>query len=81
MLFYYPEGKLIRSKGHFWLASIPQFAGQWNQAGGIARYSFGGMFWKATPKMNWPDDPELLASIEKTWLEYAPRISVYWSRP
>jgi len=23
-------GKLIRSKGYFWLASRPQFAGQWN---------------------------------------------------
>ena len=43
-------GKLIRSKGYFWLATRPQFAGQWNQAGGIARYGFAGMFWKAVPK-------------------------------
>jgi len=43
-------GKLIRSKGYFWLASRPEFAGTWSQAGGIARYGFGGMFWKAVPK-------------------------------
>lgn len=62
-------GKLIRSKGYFWLASRPEFAGQWNQAGGIARYGFAGMFWKAVPKNNWPDDDEYLASIQKNWVE------------
>ena len=58
-------GKLIRSKGYFWLATRPQFAGQWNQAGGIARYGFAGMFWKAVPKKDWPTDPDYLASIKK----------------
>ncbi|MEE4661792.1 MAG: zinc metallochaperone GTPase ZigA [Halieaceae bacterium] len=62
-------GKLIRSKGYFWLASRPAFAGQWSQAGGIARYGYAGMFWKAVPRENWPDDEEYLASIEKSWEE------------
>lgn len=62
-------GKLIRSKGYFWLASRPEFAGQWNQAGGIAHYGFGGMFWKAVPKSEWPSDADSLASIEKLWEE------------
>lgn len=62
-------GKLIRSKGYFWLASRPEFAGQWNQAGGIARYGFAGLFWKAVPKDKWPDDEEYLASIQKSWVE------------
>jgi G3E family GTPase len=62
-------GKLIRSKGYFWLATRPEFAGQWSQAGGIARYGFGGMFWKAVSKDNWPTDEEYLASIEKQWVE------------
>lgn len=62
-------GKLIRSKGFFWLATRPEFAGQWSQAGGIARYGFGGMFWKAVPKQNWPEDEEYLANIEKQWEE------------
>jgi len=64
-----PYGKLIRSKGYFWLASRPEFAGQWSQAGGIARYGFGGMFWKAVPKENWPDDEEYLQSIMDQWEE------------
>jgi len=62
-------GKLIRSKGYFWLASRPEFAGQWSQAGGIARYGFAGMFWKAVEKENWPEDEDYLASIESQWVE------------
>ncbi len=62
-------GKLIRSKGYFWLGSRPEYAGQWSQAGGIAHYGFAGMFWKALPKKNWPTDEEYLASIEKQWVE------------
>ena len=62
-------GKLIRSKGYFWLASRPEFAGQWSQAGGMARYGFVGMFWKAVPKENWPTDEEYLDSIQKQWVE------------
>ena len=62
-------GKLIRSKGYFWLATRPQFAGQWSQAGGIARYGFGGMFWKAVPEKDWPEDEDYLASIKSQWIE------------
>jgi len=62
-------GKLIRSKGYFWLATRPEFAGQWSQAGGIARYGFGGMFWKSVPKENWPTDEDYLESIQKNWVE------------
>lgn len=62
-------GKLIRSKGYFWLASRPEFAGQWSQAGGIARYGFGGMFWHAIPKEQWPTDEESLDFIQQQWIE------------
>ena len=62
-------GKLIRSKGYFWLASRPQFAGSWSQAGGIARYGFAGMFWKAVPEDRWPDDAETRAEIMADWHE------------
>ncbi|MEX1201487.1 MAG: zinc metallochaperone GTPase ZigA [Methylophaga sp.] len=62
-------GKLIRSKGYFWLASRPQFAGSWNQAGGIARYGFAGMFWKAVPENRWPEDAESRAVIKENWVE------------
>jgi G3E family GTPase len=62
-------GKLIRSKGYFWLATRPLFSGQWNQAGGIAHYGFAAMFWKSVPKKDWPTDEESLNAIQKQWVE------------
>lgn len=65
----WPAGKLIRSKGYFWLASKPHHALQWSQAGGMARYGLAGYFWKAVPSQDWPDDPESLAFIDEKWQE------------
>ena len=62
-------GKLIRSKGYFWLSTRPEFVGQWNQAGGIASYGFAGRFWKSVPKEEWPEDEESLNVISKYWQE------------
>lgn len=59
----WPTGKLLRSKGYFWLASNPDYAWQWHQAGGIARYGMAGLFWQAVPREEWPDDAESQAAI------------------
>ena len=70
--FLYNEnlsGKLIRSKGFFWLATRPQFAGSWSQAGGIAQHGFAGMFWKAVPESDWPEDQEAIDYIKEDWVE------------
>lgn len=65
----WPTGKLIRSKGYFWLASQPQMAGIWSQAGGIAHHQWAGMFWKAVPEDRWPLDLESRAFIKSKWVE------------
>lgn len=62
-------GKLLRSKGFFWLATRPNFAGSWSQAGGIARYGQAGLFWFAVPREEWPEDPEYVSAIEAQWVE------------
>src|SRR5690606_2774179 len=62
-------GKLLRSKGFFWLASRPQIAGQWSQAGGIAQHGAAGMFWKSIPEEHWPEDPEHRQYIMDKWQE------------
>lgn len=62
-------GRLIRSKGYFWLATRPEFAGQWSQAGGMARHGFAGMFWNAVPRDHWPDDPDHREAILSNWEE------------
>ena len=63
------SGKLIRSKGYFWLATRPQFAGNWSQAGGIAHHGFAGMFWKAIPLKEWPKEKESIDYIKEKWVE------------
>tara|TARA_E500000318_G_scaffold9737_2_gene8873 strand:- start:2588 stop:3814 length:1227 start_codon:yes stop_codon:yes gene_type:complete len=60
---------LLRSKGFFWLATRPRYAGQWSQAGGIAHHGPAGVFWKAIPKADWPEDPEYRQFIMEKWQE------------
>ena len=61
------NGKLLRSKGFFWLASKPQEAGSWSQAGGLARHGFAGRWWRFVPREHWPQDAEAVAEIMRHW--------------
>jgi G3E family GTPase len=63
------NGKLLRSKGFFWLASKHQDAGSWSQAGGLMRYGFAGRWWRFVPKQHWPQDQESAAAIMENWVE------------
>ncbi|NRQ44477.1 GTP-binding protein [Rheinheimera sp. YQF-2] len=65
----WPAGRLLRSKGYFWLASTPEYAWLWHQAGGIARYNMAGLFWQAVPAEQWPPEPELQQAIFESWAE------------
>ena len=53
-MLFFMERKNLESlfvrKGISDLATRPQFAGQWNQAGGIARHGFAGMFLESYSK-------------------------------
>jgi G3E family GTPase len=60
---------LLRSKGHFWLASRNDMVGLWSQAGGSAEYRPVGFWWAAAPKSRWPDDDEIWKAIMKEWQE------------
>ncbi|MBN9594827.1 MAG: zinc metallochaperone GTPase ZigA [Afipia sp.] len=58
---------VIRAKGHFWLATRPQWVGELSQAGAIVRNEAMGFWWAAIPKERWPDHPDWRAAIEKSW--------------
>ncbi len=60
---------VIRSKGHFWLASRSEYVGDWSQAGAMARHGLAGMWWADIDPHQWPDDPETLALIRSRWAE------------
>ncbi|WP_288129306.1 zinc metallochaperone GTPase ZigA [Microbulbifer sp.] len=65
----YLSGKLLRSKGFFWLASRPEYAGAWSQAGGIAQHGAAGYFWSAVPRDQWPENTEQQQYILDHWQE------------
>ena len=61
------NGKLLRSKGFFWLASKHRDAGSWSQAGGLMRHGFAGRWWRFVPKSQWPENQESVAAIMGNW--------------
>ncbi|MFJ3487578.1 zinc metallochaperone GTPase ZigA [Pseudomonas sp. NPDC090202] len=62
------NGRLLRSKGFFWLANKHQEAGSWSQAGGLMRYGFAGRWWRFVPKEHWPQDEESTQVIMRNWM-------------
>ncbi|MCY1279779.1 putative metal chaperone YciC [compost metagenome] len=61
------NGRLLRSKGFFWLASKPEEAGSWSQAGGLMRHGLAGRWWRFVPREQWPQDPEGLQAVMRHW--------------
>ncbi|WP_342651186.1 zinc metallochaperone GTPase ZigA [Pseudomonas sp. REB1044] len=58
---------VVRSKGYFWLASEPAMAGNWSQAGAVARHGPAGYWWAAIPQDRWPTDTESVENIRAKW--------------
>ncbi|MBK5009766.1 GTP-binding protein [Pseudomonas sp. S60] len=58
---------VVRSKGYFWLASEPAMAGNWSQAGAVARHGPAGYWWVAIPQDRWPTDTESVENIRAKW--------------
>ncbi|MDQ0315029.1 zinc metallochaperone GTPase ZigA [Amorphus orientalis] len=58
---------LIRAKGLFWLATRPEWVGDFSLAGAIVRTEAMGFWWAAVPKERWPDHPEWRAMLDRHW--------------
>ena len=61
---------IIRSKGLFWIASRPNQALIWGQAGGSIRTDSAGLWWSSMPfssRTQFPSFVENQADIEKAW--------------
>ncbi|WP_275628087.1 zinc metallochaperone GTPase ZigA [Pseudomonas sp. 273] len=61
------NGRLLRSKGFFWLASRYREAGSWSQAGGLMRHGLAGRWWRFVPKERWPQDEDGLRQVLRHW--------------
>mgnify|MGYP006272396273 CR=1 FL=1 len=59
-----PLPGVIRAKGYFWLATRPDWAGEFSLAGAIVQTRGMGLWWSAVPKARWPDDPAVRARMK-----------------
>ncbi len=62
-----PWPGVIRAKGHFWLASRPEWVGELSQAGALVRHEALGFWWASVPPSRWPEDAESRAHIKRHW--------------
>lgn len=60
---------VVRSKGYFFIATRPEVAWLWSQAGRLSNIERAGYWYAAIDKSQWPADPEALKAIEKNWQE------------
>lgn len=60
---------VIRAKGHFWIATRPDWVAEFSLAGAISSVAPLGRWWAAVPRQRWPGHPEALAEIRRRWIE------------
>ncbi|PTQ74958.1 GTP-binding protein [Celeribacter persicus] len=60
---------VIRAKGHFWMATRPEWAAEFSMAGALSTIKPLGQWWAAVPEHYWPDHPEGRAQIAEVWAD------------
>jgi G3E family GTPase len=61
---------VVRAKGHFWLATRPDWVGEMSQAGSQVTSQALGRWWAAIPKARWPhDNPSFEGLLSRHWDE------------
>jgi G3E family GTPase len=58
---------VIRAKGHFWVATRPDWVAEFSLAGALASVKPLGTWWAAVPRARWPQDPAAQAHILENW--------------
>nr|WP_231708296.1 GTP-binding protein [Sphingomonas populi] len=58
---------VIRAKGHFWLATRPDWVGELAQAGAQTTTAGLGRWWAAIPRNRWPDGDAFERSVGDKW--------------
>ncbi len=58
---------VVRAKGFFWIATRPDFVGEFSQAGSVVRHQGIGSWWAAVPKEQWPITPDFDEMLKTHW--------------
>lgn len=60
---------VIRAKGHFWLATRPNWVAEFSLAGAVSSVRPLGGWWASVPRERWPTHPDALAEVASKWEE------------
>ncbi len=60
---------VIRAKGHFWIATRPDWVVEFSLAGALSSVKPLGTWWAAVPKDRWPDNDSARAYMAERWQE------------
>ncbi|MCG3268067.1 GTP-binding protein [Yoonia sp. I 8.24] len=60
---------VIRAKGHFWIATRPEWVAEFSLAGALSSVKPLGTWWASVPQENWPDHDSARDYMKAHWQE------------
>lgn len=60
---------VIRAKGHFWIATRPDWVAEFSLAGALSSVKPIGTWWASVPKDRWPDHASAQDYMQQHWVE------------
>ncbi|MBK4215097.1 GTP-binding protein [Paracoccus caeni] len=60
---------VIRAKGHFWIASRPDWVAEFSLAGALSSIRPLGRWWASIPRERWPAHEQGIAYLNEHWAE------------
>ena len=60
---------VIRAKGHFWIATRPEWAAEFSLAGSLSSVKPLGTWWASVPRDRWPDQDGARTYMIEHWSE------------
>ncbi|MCA1296804.1 GTP-binding protein [Stappia indica] len=58
---------VIRAKGHFWIATRPDWVAEYSLAGALSSVQPLGRWWASVPRERWPGGPEARDHLKRMW--------------
>ncbi|UOA27643.1 GTP-binding protein [Pseudosulfitobacter sp. DSM 107133] len=62
-----PLPGVIRAKGHFWIATRPDWLAEFSLAGALSKIAPLGTWWASVPPERRPDHPQMRSYLAKNW--------------
>ena len=60
---------VIRAKGHFWIATRPDWVAEFSLAGALSSVKPMGTWWASVPKDRWPEHQSIRSYMDAHWQE------------